>query len=50
MIHTGLPDHVRAALDALGVRMPAQAKQVKRGLPESSADDRWYLRGEECPF
>jgi hypothetical protein len=50
MIPTGLPDHVRAALDTLGVRIPTQTKQVKRGLPESSADDRWYKQGLDCPF
>ncbi len=45
----GSPDHLHAELDRLGVRLPTQVKQVKRGLPETKVDQ-WRKRGEECPF
>lgn len=45
----GIPDHLHAALDMLGVRMPDKTKQVKRGTPVSTVDPRWK-RGEDPPF
>ena len=45
----GIPDHLHAALDMLGARVPDKPKQPQRGLPETKVDP-WWKRGEECPF
>lgn len=45
----GIPDHLHAALDMLGVRMPDKPKQPRRGYPVSTVDP-WWKRGEEPPF
>jgi hypothetical protein len=44
----GIPDHLHAELDRLGVRTPTQTKQPKRDLPDTT--DQWWKRDEECPF
>lgn len=43
----GIPDHLHAELDRLGVRAPAQRKPRP---PVVTPDIGWYKRGEECPF
>lgn len=45
----GIPDHLRATLDMLGVRLPEKTKPPERGTPVSTVDP-WWKRGEECPF
>lgn len=46
----GIPDHLHAELNRLGVRLHCQVKQVKRGLPAPTADNAWFKEGKECPF
>lgn len=45
----GIPDHLHAELDRLGVRLPTQAKQMKRGLPDTKVDQ-WWKQNKERPF
>lgn len=50
MIVLGIPDHLHAELDRLGVRHPTQVKQVKRGLPDTKGGWRPEYPGQEPPF
>lgn len=42
-----LPEHMRLALDAIGVR--AAARAVIPPPREATPVDPWWTRGEECP-